>query len=1526
MSINLANVNISIREFQRVSSGDYNAGEVKLNSETTLGKVNHHIKLRGSNKVSLSHAEVIAVKEAFIKALSRSGVDAGQMAEIRRKLGLGADSAMDRTLHERSLKPLTRQQVREILDEHADTINAHVAPNTIRTAAAKNARLDQEEVRHRMDLRNEVNASLAGAGGTKEHGGLAHLDAIISGDVDFRPYQETKEILGHVRRMLSAILKERNGAPSAEREAVITFTMPASRQSARIATGMNEAAFVRKLEEMVFRLTKQLDKGDNQATAARAEFCALAGAGAREEWLGGLAGKSDGGFKARTAVVRMLMDAGIGDQETLSAANRLSDANAIAFALQLAKLDGTLRGDALRNSATMQQFAALAANAGADVPQRARAAIPVLSAEEWNEEIRKAMAARKTENLPHDIRALLETVPAMARERFGMSVQFHHLNQSALIPPGAQRATAENLRGQLETVLTRHAAEKFCLARLRQTVMDLCGREDGGSLLRNDWRQTHPEMLERLFSARNAAEARALLDEFRDTIEADAKRLAAVERSRQKAVGLYRETLARRLGVPVACLSSGLDLNSFDSKSEDLGQKLRRSQSSPEEVEAAFRDYAEKAANARADAIQAVDMMPDLPPALRDYLKPYLLTIQRVDKIDLSKTVAASRAALADTLDVLENALNVPNAKKDDVYKAMAPFGRKLEDVVRSLYPPGTEIGSEEKGIQGDVALATVLFARAGLVEKLDAFFARPDVKADNAIDDPSTPSYAALSFKYALRNTHSIPDPQERATLAASLGTPSMPLFQSQALMGAFEDAGLGNLPVAEKMAILRPSHPAGAALAEAIRNANCGLTPSRVRDIAAPILRMHAAAAPAARGEADAARMEALLAKYGGGLAPADLARLRAFAEALDFSEAAAPASEKTLAAFLDEICGGGGFSNPASSASRRAIAAGATEDDLRLYVRCTGILDLEYTQEESAELLLDPQSSIRRPLDAALARLPANSPLDQKELAALAIYECRNDADLLDIVTRGIARVTTSGGGKLRNTEGVLEAVERVRNNLRELREVAGNDAATFAAGKNLLLALETRRVAPGFIAHMVNGMRGVDIDPVARLKARSSAADIHAAVSAMHAAGETVLIAAPGAEELLDGMDESMTCRKFIADLVAARLTPRQLGAVHDALQGRNASTLNAFYYDIGDGSVDPPGHPTDSEVNAHRRMAGLCNRFLEGFNEAVGRLAGHNPPFRIPAVNIDDYTGVRGIQDINRAIFNAGREDLARRNESYLRKRFPGTSPAANALRGVFADRLANRPFSPDDHVRDAICGSIQRYLDFTVLGEAKRILASDNLAETRFAAARAAGLEVMLPGNERLSADPAEARDQLARFATGRPDAAWAALSAGERNKVAVLMALLTLESADGATESTATALDRDGKRPAFGFTGANANARRVFRLDRPANAGGAITVAYESELRPTALRVGSQSHRLGPDDRFQISFECNFTAQELQKIEQTDFATLDLAPAEETFNRNPPEPRRLFLTEERIPENARLDLDLRADFTATLA
>ena len=89
---------------------------MKLASEIKLGKINNHVHFQGSNATPLSHEAVLAVKNAFVKALSSNGVAADEIAKIRRELGLSAETGIDKTLHARSIRPLTRQQVRDILD------------------------------------------------------------------------------------------------------------------------------------------------------------------------------------------------------------------------------------------------------------------------------------------------------------------------------------------------------------------------------------------------------------------------------------------------------------------------------------------------------------------------------------------------------------------------------------------------------------------------------------------------------------------------------------------------------------------------------------------------------------------------------------------------------------------------------------------------------------------------------------------------------------------------------------------------------------------------------------------------------------------------------------------------------------------------------------------------------------------------------------------------------------------------------------------------------------------------------------------------------------------------------------------------------------------------------------------------------------------------------------------------------------------------------------------------------------------
>ena len=159
----LANVNISIQQFQAVATGKYNAGEVRLANETTLEKINNSVHFKGSNQTTLSHLEVLAIKNAFIKALSQNGVGVDEIARIRRDLGLAADTSAgaDKKLSERSIKPLSRAQIRTILDRNAATINAHAGAGTIRTDAELHAGYSEARKASLAATREATNAGLA---------------------------------------------------------------------------------------------------------------------------------------------------------------------------------------------------------------------------------------------------------------------------------------------------------------------------------------------------------------------------------------------------------------------------------------------------------------------------------------------------------------------------------------------------------------------------------------------------------------------------------------------------------------------------------------------------------------------------------------------------------------------------------------------------------------------------------------------------------------------------------------------------------------------------------------------------------------------------------------------------------------------------------------------------------------------------------------------------------------------------------------------------------------------------------------------------------------------------------------------------------------------------------------------------------------------------------------------------------------------------------------------------------------------
>ena len=259
MAINLANVNLTIQQFQAISSGKYNAGEVHLTSDHSLGKINNHVSQTDKNNESLSHAEQLAIKDAFVRALSQNGVAADEINRVRRELGLAPNGATDTRLAERSIRPLTRQQIREILDRNANVINAHAGAGTIRSHAEVHARFTPEQRAGFAQTRREVNEAMMRERQTLPDRGIAAAQAILAGDVRFRSPEERQRLIAAAELQKSTILGGSNGNPSDAPNATLKFTRGADGLAVTFSLGMSEKEYVRKLDDLLLILHQRTE-------------------------------------------------------------------------------------------------------------------------------------------------------------------------------------------------------------------------------------------------------------------------------------------------------------------------------------------------------------------------------------------------------------------------------------------------------------------------------------------------------------------------------------------------------------------------------------------------------------------------------------------------------------------------------------------------------------------------------------------------------------------------------------------------------------------------------------------------------------------------------------------------------------------------------------------------------------------------------------------------------------------------------------------------------------------------------------------------------------------------------------------------------------------------------------------------------------------------------------------------------------------------------------------------------------------
>ena len=841
--INLANVNITIQQFQQIASGKFNAGEVKLKSEHSLDVINNHVRSRDENVKTISHDEVLAIKQAFVRALSQNGVGPDALNDIRRRIGLAPDPSLPVALAKRSMKPLSRQQIRSILDEHKETINQATGAQTIRTHAEIYARHGNEALARYERTRRETNEAFMRGRNLDSDRRVLDIQRVIAGDIHFRNDADRRLLVSAAEMLRSEILRLSNGNPPDDPLGTIGYRR-GNGLRITLGLGMSQKAFVDKLDDMLLQLradrpTPQsaLD-AHNEYRRAKAD-----GAAGKANWLASLLEDPRGGFKARTVAVGILVELGIGDHESLSLLNKVSDQEAQTFLSFLMVNSQELHGQPLRDSPAFQRLAQQAA-ANVQVPEDSKAFIPVQSPDEFNRALEESLHGN-LDTAPLRFKRMAEEVRAELLARFGAEAVPAHKSFSEALGTGVLfaplrgdnrltvRATPETLKARLLAGAQGEAARRFLAASLVPMLRRFGLPETESTGIMSDLLRRHPNILQRLLQTRNPAEAASAVSGFRNEIDEAMRRTATVRRFKAQAGDFARAELARLLGVPVASLEgNAVNLRRIGAKASRLAANICGGEdpaNTDQEIEAKFRDLAVGVANERATLLRQADQLRGISPQTRDEIKRQILNIDVVTGVDLA---AIREAAAVIQIPELEGALE-GEAPRNDVLNALGTAGERIKNAALAFVQ--ARHGSPDL-LQAATKLMCVFAVceRPGLADRLDRFMNRVEMFAVNLTDLTGIQGLADNARHADIFLTIE-PDEgfsADNRVIADGIANGRCPPLAAQAIGRALEDLGIGNLSAEEKAALL--SGPAGQALAQQVRRMKGAATPTVLRSFA--------------------------------------------------------------------------------------------------------------------------------------------------------------------------------------------------------------------------------------------------------------------------------------------------------------------------------------------------------------------------------------------------------------------------------------------------------------------------------------------------------------------------------------------------------------------------------------------------------------------------------------------------------------------------------------------------------------------
>lgn len=737
MSINLSKVDIALGEFDRISDGDYNAGEVRLAGEKSLKKMNNHVVMRIFNRTTIPHSEVLAIKQAFVTALSRNGLGMDELNSVRVDLGLAPKGGMDTDIGHRSVVPLSRQQIRAILDRHADTINNY---NAQQNNGAEHIRKSAEIYRggrmsdDNIAKRDEVNETLlAGTRIVNENRTIARFQAIVADNADFCGSDERAVRLDIARGLLDALLTKCRGVPGDAEPYVARLKLEGG-QILMMPTGLSERDFLARLENIIVRLAK-LPSPREEELSTRLEYKRLQTQEEKLAYISALPDNDVGGRRARALAVMLMLNRGIQDYATLALVNTVSNADAKALAIRLASIPLDRPSNAVRND---PDIVAIANKLPVPVDDNFQAYLPVIGNDDYNRIVNGSLSSDDV-GLLQTYQTLAERTRSEVRCRLGAVAVADNLTLGSLVSSkdkadlcpsvgNPERITAAGIADEYLARALKEGASRIVQSALSEVLVKLGHKADKASSLISSLRLRHPEIIDDVASAQSPEEAVGKVAAYTAQIENFVHVAMAADKASREVEGLAMKAIAGKLGKHVEALNK----KDFELKRLKTFARLLKNDimsgvkafDSKEQCEEAFRKIVDDFVKERFDVVDEIDRQ-DLSAEIKANMKAAVLSLEDVRTVNVSEIVREARKVDMSGLVQLLKA----KAGKDEVYDALKPIFESIKK-----YAEGSVAHKKDRGPDdtvGPKCLMGVVIALSvpGLSDLLNEFMSQKDVK-----------------------------------------------------------------------------------------------------------------------------------------------------------------------------------------------------------------------------------------------------------------------------------------------------------------------------------------------------------------------------------------------------------------------------------------------------------------------------------------------------------------------------------------------------------------------------------------------------------------------------------------------------------------------------------------------------------------------------------------------------------------------------------------------------------------------------